>query len=73
MTYTEKIDAVRHAAHRRHISGGDLPSGYWYGENPYADMLIENALYCDMFPEDVPDIRNYHLFNRTLYSLSRAE
>ena len=73
MTYTEKIDAVRHAAHRRHISGGDLPSGYWYGETPYADMLIENALYCDMFPEDVPDIRNYHGFNRTLYSLSRAE
>ena len=73
MTYTEKIDAVKYAAHRRHISGGELSRGYWYGENPYSDTLIENALYCDMFPEDVPDNRNYHGFNRTLYSLSRAE
>ena len=73
MTYKEKLDAVRKAAPRHHISGGELCRGYWYGENPYSDMLIENALYCDMFPEDIPDNRNYHGFNRTLYSLSRAE
>lgn len=73
MTHQEKINAVKRAAKRRHISGGELSHGYWYGENPYSDALIENALYCDMFPEDVPDIRDYHGFNRTLYSLSRAE
>lgn len=73
MTHQEKINAVKRAAKRRHISGGELSAGYWYGENPYSDMLIENALYCDMFPEDIPDNRNYHGFNRTLYSLSRAE
>ena len=73
MTHQEKINAVKRAAKRRHISGGELCRGYWYGENPYSDMLIENALYCDMFREDVPNIRNYHGFDRTAYHLSRAE
>lgn len=73
MTQKEKIDAVKKAAQRRHITGGSLQRGYWYGDNPYVDMLIENALYCDMFREDVPNIRDYHGFNRTAYYLSRAE
>lgn len=73
MTYKEKLDAVRKAAPRHHISGDGLPRGYWYGDSPYTDMLIENALYCDMFQEDVPNIRNYHGFDRTAYHLSRAE
>ena len=73
MTHQEKINAVKRAAKRRHISGGELSSGYWYGENPYTDMLIENALYCDMFREDVPNIRDYHGFDRTAYYLSHAK
>lgn len=73
MTFPEKIAAVRRAALRRHISGGNLPSGYWYGENPYADMLIENALMCDMFPEEVLDTENFYGFRRSDYALSRAE
>ena len=73
MTRKEKIAAVRKAAPRHHISGDSLPHGYWYGENPYTDMLIENALYCDMFREDVPNIRDYHGFDRTAYYLSHAK
>ncbi len=73
MTFPEKIAAVRRSALRRHISGGNLPSGYWYGENPYADMLIENALMCDMFPEEVLDTENFYGFRRSDYALSRAE
>lgn len=76
MSFQEKVDAVKavkRAAPRYHISGGDLPRGYYYGENPYADMLIENALYVDMFPEDVKDKRNFHGFCRQDYDLSHAE
>ena len=72
MIYKEKFDAVRKAAPRHHISGDGLPRGYWYGASPYTDMLIESALYCDMFREDVPNIRNYPVFDRTAYYLSRA-
>lgn len=68
-----KMEAVKNAAQRCHISGGELPRGYWYGENAYVDMLIENAIFCDIFPEDVPDIRDYHGFDRSAYYLSRAE
>lgn len=67
------MEAVKNAAKRSHISGGELTRGYWYGENAYADMLIENAIFCDLFPEDVPDIRNYYGFDRSAYYLSLAE
>ena len=73
MTRKEKIAAVRKAAPRHHISGDSLPHGYWYGDNPYTDMLIEIALYCDMFPDDVLNKRNYYGFDRTVYCISRAE
>lgn len=73
MTYQEKMDAVKAKAPRHHISGGELTRGYWYGENPYADTLIENALLCDMFPECVPDPHNYFGFCRHAYFLSHAE
>lgn len=73
MTFPEKIAAVKQAAPRHHISGDSLSRGYWYSENPYADMLIENALLCDMFPEEVPDPENFHGFCRSDYALSRAE
>ena len=73
MTLEEKRAVVKSKAPRHHISGGKLGHGYWYGDNPYADMLIENALMCDMFPEEVPDKGNYHGFCRYDYDLSRAE
>lgn len=68
MTLTEKANAVKSAAQRTryHISGGELTRGYWYGQNPYADMLIECALMYDMFPEEATT------FRRSDYSLSRA-
>ncbi len=72
MTYLEKLEAVKAAAPRHHISGGNLTCGYYYGENPFADTLIESALMCDMFPEEVPDPQNYFGFRRSEYSLSRA-
>ena len=73
MTFPEKIAAVRRAAPRHHISGDNRPRGYWYGETPYADMLIENALMCDMFPEEVSDTENFCGFRRSDYALSHAE
>lgn len=73
MTLQEKYDAVKKRAPRHHISGGELDRGYWYGDNPHTDMLIENALMCDMFPEEVPNKRNYNGFCRYDYDLSRAE
>lgn len=71
--YLEKIAAVKARAPRTHISGGELTRGYYYGENPFADMLIEGALMCDLFPEEVPDPENYHGFRRSAYSISRAQ
>ena len=73
MNIFEKINAVKESAPRHHISGDNLIRGYWYGENPFADMLIENALFCDMFPEEVPDPQNFFGFCRSAYSLSRAQ
>lgn len=73
MNIYEKYEAAKNAAARHHISGGSLSRGYWYGENPFADMLIENALFCDMFPDDVPDPENFFGFSRSAYNLSRAE
>ena len=73
MTFKEKYDTVKAQAPRHHISGGELTRGYWYGENPYADMLIECALLCDMFPEEVPDREKYNGFCRSKYVLSHAE
>ena len=72
MNILEKHEAVKKAATGCHISGGDLRKGYRYGENPFADMQIENALFCDMFPEDVPDPKNYYGFSRSAYSLSHT-
>jgi len=72
MTIQEKYNAVKAKAPRHHISGGNLSRGYWYGENPHADTLIENALFCDMFPEEVPDKSNFHGFCRYDYDLSHA-
>ena len=73
MTLEEKRAAVKAKAPRHHISGKNLGYGYWYGENPYSDILIENALFCDMFPEEVPDKGNYYGFCRYDYDLSHAE
>ncbi len=73
MTYQEKLAAVKARAPRTHISGGKLTRGYFYGENPHADMEIENALMCDMFPEEVPDPENYYGFHRSNYTISRNQ
>ena len=72
LTYLEKLNTVKARAPRTHISGGELTRGYYYGENPFADMLIENALFCDMFPEEVPDPQNFFGFCRSAYSISRV-
>lgn len=72
LTHLEKLNAVKARAPRTHISGGELTRGYYYGENSFADMLIENALLCDMFPEKVSDPENFFGFCRSAYSISRA-
>ena len=73
MTHIEKIKAAMNAAQGHYISGRNLPSVYLYGKNPYADMQIENAIFCDMFPEEVPDPNNFYGFCRADYFLSRPE
>lgn len=71
MTYSEKIAEVKKAAVNCQITGGLLDRGYWYGENPYADQLIENALLCDLFPETVADPENFCNFRRSDYAILR--
>ena len=69
MSYYEKVKSVFGKVSCLHISGGELAREYFYGENPYADMLIENALFCDMYPEDVFDVNDFFGFCRSDYSL----
>lgn len=69
MTYSEKIAEVKKAAVNCIITGGLLDRGYWYGENPYADQLIECALLCDLFPETVADPENFCNFRRSDYAI----
>lgn len=71
MTYSEKIAEVKKAAVNCQITGGLLDRGYWYGENPYADQLIECALLCDLFPETVADPENFCNFRRSDYAILR--
>lgn len=71
MTYFEKIAEVKKAAVNYQITGGLLNRGYWYGENPYADQLIECALLCDLFPETVSDPENFCNFRRSDYAILR--
>lgn len=71
MTYSEKISEVKKAAVNCQITGGLLDRGYWYGENPYADQLIECALLCDLFPETVADPENFCSFRRSDYAILR--
>lgn len=73
MKYIEKVQAAQVASAGFSISGGELRKKYLYGENPFADMLIENALFCDMFPEEVADPNDSYGFNRSLYTVSRDE
>lgn len=75
MNLQQKLGTVKERAKSDgvHISGEGLPGhGYYYGENPFADMLIENALFCDMFPGDVDDPENFFGFRRSDYSISRS-
>ncbi len=69
MTYSEKIAEVKKAAVNCIITGGLLDRGYWYGENPYADHLIECALLWDLFPETVADFESFCSFRRSDYSI----
>ena len=71
MTYFEKIAEVKKAAVNCQITGGLLDRGYWYGENPYADQLIECAVLCDLFPETVADPENFCNFRRSDYAILR--
>lgn len=50
----------------------DIKSGksYLYKENPYFDMMIENCVFCDMFPEEVKNKANFYGFERENYILS---
>lgn len=70
MTFPKKITAVKKSAPAYRIGGGSLTREYRYGVNPYADMCIENALLCDLFPEEVPDPQNFHGFCRSDYLLT---
>lgn len=69
MTYSEKIAEVKKAAVNCQITGGLLDRGYWYGENPYADHLIECALLWDLFPETVADFESFCSFRRSDYAI----
>lgn len=71
MTYSEKIAEVKKAAVNCIITGGLLDRGYWYGENPYADHLIECALLCDLFPETVAGPESFCNFRRSDYAILR--
>lgn len=71
MTYSEKIAEVKKAAVNCQITGGLLDRGYWYGENPYADHLIECALLWDLFPETVVYFENFCSFRRSDYAILR--
>lgn len=71
MTYSEKIAEVKKAAVNCQITGGLLDRGYWYGENPYADHLIECALLCDLFPETVAGPESFCNFRRSDYAILR--
>lgn len=71
MTYSEKIAEVKKAAVNCQITGGLLDRGYWYGENPYADHLIECALLWDLFPETVAYFENFCSFRRSDYAILR--
>lgn len=71
MTYSEKIAEVKKAAVNCQITGGLLDRGYWYGENPYADHLIECALLWDLFPETVADFESFCSFRRSDYAILR--
>jgi hypothetical protein len=71
MTYSEKIAEVKKVAVNCQITGGLLDRGYWYGENPYADHLIECALLWDLFPETVADFENFCSFRRSDYAILR--
>lgn len=73
MKYIEKVQAAQAASPGFSISGGELRKTYLYGENPFADMLIENALFCDMFPEEIADPNDSYGFNRSLYTIMRGE
>jgi hypothetical protein len=44
---------------------------YKYGENPFADMQIENACFVDMFPEEIKDKTDFFGFNRDAYTLEK--
>lgn len=73
MTFHEKLTAVKARVPLTRISGDKLTRVYYYGENPYTDMLIENALLCNMFPGEVPDAEKFFGFRRSAYSVICAQ
>lgn len=55
------------------ITDIDIGKTYKYGENPYANMLIENAVFVDLFPECVENTFDFYGFNRNKYVLEHKE
>lgn len=69
MNYFEKVqDSIKKSAKKK-IYDKINRNFYTYGENPYYDMIISNCVFCDMFPEEVPNKFDFCGFNRSLYSL----
>lgn len=66
----EDINRVREIAQGFTILINKTSMSYKYGKNPFADMLIENSLYCDLYPEKVKNPNDFYGFNRSLYTLS---
>lgn len=69
MKLSEKMQEAIRQSKGRKIKELKTGTIFSYGENPYADMQIENCLFCDMFPEEVKNPSNYYGFNRNDYIL----
>ena len=75
MTLMEKTHkAIKEAKNGNYvITDIDTGKTYKYGENPYADMMIENAVFVDLFPECVENTFNFYGFNRNRYVLEHYD
>ncbi len=68
MKFREKVKLIESIAVNYKISEGD-DCFYDYGDNPYMDIAIENALMCDMFPEETKSLKDRSGFDRSKYIL----
>ncbi len=66
----EEINRVKEIAQDFSIMINKTHMSYRYGKNPFTDTLIENCLYCDLYPNKVKNPNDFYGFNRSLYILS---